>query len=302
MKRSTTFSPVNTTRVLTDLGPPKFKSRRHYEGYMAKRRICATRQVRTNGTFGFGGGAQWIEDQPAQGDIDADNDSVMNPALQFVVDLSEIASHVLGRQISMTRGVTIHSLGVAIRPVDDITDNDESAFFAGRIQAYPVTSHALKALSLARQMEKFIEGPQMDSDSFFLSTDKDYLGLRLGWTTSPESQIKHQTQGWPEGGNYTYSRVFTAYDQMTASDHSNALWNGRSPNPVSWHWVSALASGIGQGDSPPPGGNGADWQQDTRIEVFPLLRGLVEFSSGDEEGTVDDDYTVHIHVEFTVEE
>lgn len=269
---------------------------------MGKRRICATRQVRLNDSYGAGGGAWWIEDEPAAGDIDIDNDSVISPAHAFVVDLSEIASHILGRQISMTRGVTLHSLGIAIRPVDDINDNDESAFFAGRIQAYPVTDHALKALALARQMEKFIEGSEMDSDSFFLSNEKDYSGLRLGWTTDPATQIKHQTQGWPEGGNYTYSRVFTAYDAMTEPNQTNALFNGRAPAPVSWQWVSALASGIGTGDSPPPGGDGADWQQGTRVEVFPLLRGLVEYSSGNEDGTVDDDYTVHIHVEFTVEE
>lgn len=269
--------------------------------YMAKRRICATRQVRLAG-FGAGGGATWIEDTPLNGDIDIDNDGVLNPALQFVVDLSEIGSHILGRQVSMTRGVTIHNLGISIRPVDDVTDNAESAFFAGRFQAYPVTDHALKALSLARQMDKFLEGPQLDADSFFLSTEQDYAGMRLAWTDDPVDQIKFPTAGWPNGGNYTFGKVFGAYDDMTNPVQTNALFDGRAPSPVSWHWVCALASGIGQGDSPPYGGNSADWNMETRVDVFPLLRGLVEFSSGDEEGPVDDDYTVHVFVDFSVEE
>lgn len=266
---------------------------------MAKRRVVASRRVRPNG---IPGGASWIESEPAAGDIDIDNDGVFNPTLQFVVDISEIASSILGRQVSMTRSVTLNAIGIGVRPVDDVTDNDESAFFAGRFQFYPATDHGKKALGLAARMEREIESHEVDGDSYLLSDDQDYSGLRLGWTDTPSNQVLYQTNGWPNGGEYTYSKVFSAYNAMTVPPQSNALFSGRAPEPMSVQWVCALASGIGAGDSPPPGGQSADWNLQTRVEIFPLLRGLVEYSSGDEDGLVDDDYYVHVYVDFTVEE
>lgn len=266
---------------------------------MASRRIVVSRRVRPNAD---NQGVVWIEGEPAAGDIDIDNDGVFAPPFQFLIDLSHVASSVLGRQVSMTRSIVLNGLGIGVRPVDDITDNDESAFFAGRFQMYPATSHGKKALALAAKMEREIESHEVDGDSFLLSTDKDYSGLRLGWTETPNPQILHQTNGWPNGGSYTYGKVFAAYNAMTAPCQSNALFTGRAPDPMSMQWVCALASGIGQGDSPPPGGQSADWNLSTRTEIFPLIRGLVEYSSGDEDGTVDDDYYVHVYMDFTVEE
>lgn len=266
---------------------------------MASRRIVVSRRVRPNAD---NQGAVWIEGEPALGDIDIDNDGVFNPAFQFLIDLSHIASSVLGRQVSMTRSVVLNGIGIGVRPVDDITDNDESAFFAGRFQMYPATSHGKKALSLAARMEREIESHEVDADSYLLSSDTDYSGLRLGWTDNPEPQVLYQTNGWPTGGDYTYGKVFDAYNSMTQVPQSNALFNGRAPAPMSMQWVCALASGIGSGDSPPYGGDSADWNISTRTEIFPLIRGLVEYSSGDEEGAVDDDYYVHVYVDFTVEE
>lgn len=274
---------------------------------MAKRRIIRTTEIVLSDTlsedqYGFGG--YWIDLQPASGDIDIDNDGVMSPARTFLVDLSEIASRVLGRQMSMVKGVTLNGLAIGIRPVDDAVDNDESAFFAGKFQFYPDTDHAYKALSLARRMEEHIEGDEIDADSFFLSTETDYKGLRLGWTDDPMPQVRWQTQGWPVGpGGYTYERIFTAYNQMTQVPQENAMFDGRAPEPMTCQWICALASGIGDGDSPPWGGRSADWQSNPlRHSIFPLIRGAVEFSSLDETGAVDDDYTVHVTVDFTVEE
>ena len=266
---------------------------------MAKMRIIETRMVELAGEPGSSG-IYWTGDTPAQGDIDTDNDGVMIPALKFTADLTDIASTVLGRQVSMTSPVILHGLRIGLRPVDDVVDNDESAFFAGEFRFQHYTPHVQKALSLASRMEREIESEQVDSDSYLLSTDKDYSGLRFG--ISEEGEIRYQTDGWPNGGDYTWLKIRDAYNAMTAPDQSNALFTGRCGEFGGIQWIAALASGIGQGDSPPPGGDSADWYSgNLRHEILPLIQGLVLYSSGDEEGTVDDDYRLVMTVDFSVE-
>lgn len=274
---------------------------------MGKRRLIERMTVKLVEDHTGAQGAYWIPPTaPAYGDIDIDNDGVMGQSWHhaFVVDLSEVASKVLGRQISMNKSVTLHGLQVGIRPVDDAFDNDESAFFAGGIFFHPATAHKMKALSMARKLEKAIEGSEVDADSFFLSTEKDYAGLRYGWNNlNGLSQIRHQTAGWPQGGYYNLDSIFGAYNQMTESCQTNALWGGRAGEAMGTQWIAALASGIGVGDSPPPGGTSADWHSPSlRHEILPLLYGNVVYSSGDEDGAVDDDYIITITVDFTVEE
>jgi hypothetical protein len=265
---------------------------------MAKMRIMETRQVSLQGESG-NQGIYWTGDPPSSGDIDIDNDGVYNPALTFIADLSEIASQVLGRQVSMTSPVVLHGIQIGIRPVDDVADNDESAFFAGEFRFQHYTSHVQKALSLARQMEKFSEGGELDADSFFLSTTQDYSGLRYGLDFNNE--IRFQTAGWPAGGDYTWTKIRDAYNAMTAPVQDNALFAGRCGELGGTQWVCSLASGVGVGDSPPPGGASADWQVQTRQEILPFVQGLIRFSSSDEDGAVDDDYRVWVTVDYSVE-
>lgn len=243
--------------------------------------------------------AKWSVNPPAANDIDIDNDGVISPAPGFEVDLSSIASFVLGRQVSMMSAVKLHRLSVGIRPVDDITDNDESAFFAGHIWWTPPTDHAKKALSLARAMEKAQESTVFDGDSFLLSDENDYTGYRYSYLTSGTTQ--YQTVSGIGGYDHTLIDLETAYDAMTAVPQNNALFNGRFPGECSVAWIAALASGVGASHSPPPGGNSADWTVQMNHLALPILRGEVSFSSGDEEGTVDDDYHLWVDVDFTVD-
>lgn len=107
---------------------------------MGKMRIIETRQVSLASEAG-NQGIYWTGALPAGGDIDIDNDGVMVPVRTFVADLSEIASQVLGRQVNMTSPVILHGIQVGIRPSDDVTDNDESAFFAGELRFQHYTPH-----------------------------------------------------------------------------------------------------------------------------------------------------------------
>lgn len=266
---------------------------------MSKIRIIETRQVDLAGEPG-NSGIYWTGATPAQGDIDIDNDSVLIPALKFTADLTEIASQVLGRQVSCLSPVTLHGIRIGIRPVDDIVDNDESAFFAGEFRFQHYTPHVQKALSLASRMEKEIESHEVDGDSFLLSTDTDYSGLRFGISESGE--IRYQTEGWPAGGDYTWIGIRNAYNAMTQPVQSNALFEGRCGEMGGVQWICALASGIGTGDSPPMGGDSADWYSGIlRHEILPIMQGSVQYSSGDEEGTIDDDYRVQVSLDFSVE-
>lgn len=240
----------------------------------------------------------WTGNVPSLGDIDIDNDGVFLPAFTFLIDCSELASQVLGRQISMTKPITIHGIRIGIRPVDDVSDNDESAFFAGEFRWQHYTPHVQKALALAVQMEKFAEGGEVDADSFFLSTTQDYSGLRYGLVY--DNEIRFQTAGWPAGGDYTWTKIRNAYNAMTEPAQDNALFAGRVGELGGAQWVCGLASGVGTGDSPPLGGN-ADWEMSTRQEILPIIQGIVQFSSGDEVGAVDDDYAVYCTVDFSVE-
>lgn len=266
------------------------------------REFILTNEHVPNGDFS---GGVWIGNKPLFGDIDIDNDSVMTPSFQFLIDLSAATSGIEGRQASMFAGYKVHSISVGIRPVDDSFDNDESAFFAGRVAWYPVTEHAKKMTSLMRQVEKATEDSQIDADSFLLSTETDYRGMRYGW--NGQDQVQHQTDenidGYGDfGTQWELHSLREVYNAQTAVPQTNALFDGRAPSYCSASWVAALASGIGEGDSPPHGGNTADHHLPINCEVLGgLIYGNVAFSSGNETGTHDDDYDVHITVNWTPE-
>tara|TARA_B110000444_G_C18744023_1_gene549374 strand:+ start:127 stop:909 length:783 start_codon:yes stop_codon:yes gene_type:complete len=255
------------------------------------------------GLFQSKDGAQWIENPPAFGDIDIDNDGVMNPAPGFLIDLSNATSMIEGRQASMMAGYKIHSVTIGLRPVDDIGDNQESAFFAGRIGWYPTTDHAKTMLKLARSVEKATEATEIDSDSLFLSTEKDYSGLRFGW--NGDNQVRFQTSESVSGyGNtqWDLQNLCDVYNQQTDPCKQNALFNGRAPAIQTAQWIASLASGIGAGDSPPYGGAVADHTLNLGVEALGgLIYGQVEYSSGDEAGSNDDDYYVVVTVNWTPE-
>lgn len=203
----------------------------------------------------------------------------------------------------MMAGYKIHSVTMGIRPVDDLFDNDESTFFAGRIGWFPVTDHSKKMLKLARQVEKAAEDSQIDADSFLLSTDNDYSGMRFGW--SADDQVQYQT---PEnisgygGTQWDLESLRQVYNQQSTVPQSNALFNGRVPDVCTAQFIMALASGQGAGDSPPPGGNSADHHIPINCEALcGLLWGQFRYSGSDEDGTVDDDYVVTVTVNWTPE-
>jgi len=249
-------------------------------------------------------GAVWIGSAPTFGDIDIDNDGVISGGgYEFLIDLSEATSQILGRQASMMASYKVHSISIGIRPVDDVVDNDESAFFAGRYLFFPYTEHGEKMMKLARSVEKANEDQDIDSDSWLLSTDKDYRGMRFGW--NGDNQVAYQTaesiSGYG-GSEWDLANLKVVYNLQTAPNQSNALFNGRAPSWMSHSWIAALASGMGTGDSPPYGGSSADDTCILNTEILGgLIKGNITYSSSDEDGVVDDDYIVMVSVVWTPE-
>ena len=253
-------------------------------------------RIVVSGTVGLHDGFVWGHNAPSGNDIDADNDGFMVPAPEFVLDLSEMASGILGYQASMMRGYKLHRYSVMIRPVDDANDNDHGAEFAGYLDAYPATDHAKKALKMARQIEKADEANQVDADSLFLSDDIDYSGFRYGWSTY-QTGARHATGNSISGmaSEWLISEIFGAYDDMTEPQQSNALFGGRAPEMMRLPWRAQFSSDLDRLST------AQDEVRDVSLEILPILRGAVIWSTMDEPGLVDDDYVVNVTLEFTPE-
>ena len=154
----------------------------------------------------------------------------MSPVHLGLVDLSDVASQMLGQQVPQSARFTVKRMWMMLRNVDDIDDNDESQWFSGTVRWWYPTQHRLEALRLARQAEKFSEGDEMDADGFFLSSDNDYSALRLGWFensgTGVVDQIRYQSaEDFTQmaGNQWNLQTVFSIYNQMEPATKSNAL-------------------------------------------------------------------------------
>lgn len=246
-------------------------------------------------TVGLDDGASWYANIPSNSKINQDNDGVMAPAPGFMIDLSEVASLILGRQCPLMGEVKLHSLRFGIRHVDDTVDNAESAAFAGTVNWYPPTEHNQEALKLAREVEKARETYQVDADSVLLSNDTDYSGFRYGLTDS--SQVTHNTQSDIILIDYNMVEIFGVYNEMTLVPESNALFRGRASNN-SCSKMFAVAANTGQDTT-----NATEFVDDMIVlnhRALPIVFGSITHSGTDEEGLVDDDYTFEVEVDFTV--
>ena len=262
-------------------------------------------RVKYTGAVGITDGFYWTMNPPSDNDIDADNDSVMNPAPNYLIDLSKVASNALGQQCPLMATYRLHSIKVGIRPVDDAVDNDEATHFAGRHYYRLMTDHMKTALQLARRTEKEWEGMAMGSEGLFLSDEKSYTGFRFNWYDGADHEVvEHTTLAGMApfyGAPWSLNTICNVYDYMTAPDEENALFNGRAPGVASllWNcgWTAApFNHSTGSGGLTHVG----DDIRECHLDIVPLIAGSINYSSGNEPGTVDDDYLFFIEVDFTV--
>lgn len=259
----------------------------------------------SGGLVGYESGMFWSQNIPTDKDIDADNDGVMEPVHAFNLDLSKIAGRMLGYQASMMSAYKIHRIKVGIRPVDDSYDNDFYAAFSVALNMYPATEHALKALDLARKVENADESTQVDADGLFLRTENRYTGFRYGWHHDDDVTVSNISGNSISGmaSEWYLDEIFEAYDAMTDPLKERALFDGRAPEQMQVQHVCSWSSGV-NADIQPAIDSGFQPLDSTSLHslnVLPLIKGQIKHSSGDEPGTVDDDYRVYVEIEFTPE-
>lgn len=255
-------------------------------------------RIRTTGVLGRTDGFYWTTNEPSYGDIDGDNDGLMDPSHNYLIDLSKCASNALGRQASMMAGYKLHSITIGIRPADDNIDNDQSGQFGGTHHVRLMTDHMKEALKLARKTEIASEETQIDGDSIFLKTEVDYSGFRYGWgNTTEDIVVEHTTSTTLTSNNrWNLQDICNYYNSMTAPQQTNALFNGRASGLIKTLWACGWSN-------KPWGAMGAaigDCTREMHMDIVPLVAGEILHSHVDEPGTNDDDYYVWVEVDFTV--
>jgi len=259
--------------------------------------------------FGEWGSLEWAHwnTDPSAGDVDIDNDGSGLTA-SGVVDLSAALSMKMGRQMSQMAVYKINYIRLDQVNVDDTDDNSLGANFDGQFYYFSPSKHRIDALQAARLTEKAVEATQIDADSFLLSTDKDYVGLRFNYDAT-DNQVKHATHedfGNIAGSQWSLNEIFRVADLAHgAPQESNALWAGRCGQPEAFGWATSYQNqaidtdGI-NADIYQPNQNAFEMHFTDPIEV---LGGLLKFnvfgSSTDSPQAVDDDYNFRITVGVT---
>lgn len=246
----------------------------------------------------------------AQGDIDIDNDGVMENT-KMVVDLSQALSQRLGKQMSMMSTYKVNYIGIQLVNTDDLNDNDGAAEFSGRVHYHSPSIHKINAMELARQVEKRAEESDVDADSWLLATTSVYKGMRFNWDS--DSQVAFATAegfGALTGSRWDLAELFNVYNQMATDrmdDAANKLWSsGRCGYTEQIAFTTAYQNAAqttdpGEiNDMYSPSNTPFIYQTVDPIEVLGGLL-LIDFekSSTDSPAINDDDYQVMITIGVT---
>lgn len=227
-------------------------------------------------------------------------------APRMIIDLSAAASQLLGQQIAQSATFRLRGMTIGFSPKEEVigTNNESDSSFNGRCLWYGDTAHGRRALQLARRMEREDESDQLDGDSLFLGSDKDYRAVRFGM--SEDDDVLYQTLSGSMLDAYgkqqwNLTTVMSAYNAMTAPSENNALFNGRAPGRNSFGWIASQSSGktaLGNGGWITPA-----WHQEDCLH--DVLAGLIEIQilgstmAGGEGSTLDDWHT-EVTVDFEV--
>jgi len=251
----------------------------------------------------------WVNDPGSQDLQDAFEGGEPASVPYAIVDLSAAASAMMGRQMSQAADYKLRGVTIAYRPTDDnilTAENESETMFGGMLRFWPNTDHFKEAMALARRVESHGETGVIDADSLLLSTEKDYSGFRVGFSTNDD--VKFATAEGLSGlsaGVWTISEIQAIYNTMTAPDQQNALFNGRFPRFQELGWSAVVSSGAADDTS---GVNGLihTHQDYERIglnhEVGMGLVGVyvTHSSMASAQGLVEDDYQWFIGMDFEV--
>lgn len=259
-----------------------------------------------SGRLGVDPGFTWPSESDAT--IDADADGQFGTPSKWYIDLSHALSRRLGRQLPQTATYRVVSMEIGLRNKDDTVDNDQGSFFGGTLFYQEPTSYKVDGLQLARAVEKADESGQVDADSFLLSTDRDYSGMRFNWDA--DSQVSHATaEGFTSltGAEWDMEEVLSIYGGMVepANNYSNALWGRRTGTTAAMQWAACICnnaetySALDDYGWNNPSVTNWTWTAPAGYHIpvlLGLLKGTVSHSNTDTTGIIDDDYEIQVTV------
>lgn len=197
--------------------------------------------------------------------VTEDNDGEIEDAYYSgLIDLSEVLSKQLGKQMPMMATYRISYLQVDLRNKNNAIDNNANAFFGGVFQWYTPTKDRVNALQALRSVDRAINthDDSGQSGSHMLpfqtgSAEKPYRGLRFGFH-APGSQVtdpdSNELTSIMNGANYYMTETFDHYNIAQAgtpsgegrpsSGDGRALWETRTAHETtgrdSVYWVTSM--------------------------------------------------------------
>lgn len=184
--------------------------------------------------------------------LDIDADGVMLPGStkrRVLVDLSEMLSYRLGKQIPQTATFRVTHLGISLRNVDDINDNNGPNYFAGTWEWYPPTKHRVDAIQAYRQHAKvYNESSIADNNehsAIWENADSDdYRGFRFGWDNPQDVEHWTSVHGSTEAA---LVEMFNTYNDGLANDglptKNRALWDRKLGRSSHLGWSAVCNNG-----------------------------------------------------------
>jgi len=250
----------------------------------------------------------WIANDDDNQTIDGDADGVFTQDNKLLVDISQALSIRLGRQLSMMSTYKVNYIRIEMFNFDDANDNDSGLQLNGKIHHWGPSKHRIDALQLGRFIEKQVETNNIDTDSYLLSTEKDYVGFRFNWDA--DDQVAHSTvEGFANlaGSEWDMEELFNVYNQMVGpATEANALWSeGRTGYPNNLGFACSYVNDVAQDET---GLNLAHNPVSRPYEIlFPrgqeleVLGGLlmIDFthcSSDSPINIIDDDYGIRVTI------
>ena len=236
--------------------------------------------------------------------VDADADGVYpSGTYELLVDLSHALSQRLGRQMSMMSVYRVNYIRIDLVNSDDpVNDNDTGLTIGGKLSYWEPSKHRVEAMQLARATEKAAESTAIDGDSFLLSTQKDYTGMRFNW--NDDGQVVFATSEaftGLAGTEWDLQELFNTYDVMMGSgEQSNILWSaGRTGYPNQMNVAVSFNNHGVDGATTITDQTAYEWNGgQNHISVLGGLLHLdLQYSSVDDPDTsVDDDYKIAITI------
>lgn len=251
---------------------------------------------------------KWIENDdaasPDDETIDADADGFYTQSNKILVDLTDALSSRLGRQMSMMSTYRVSSITVQLLNQDaGINDNESGLSVSGAIEWWSPTKHRIDAMQMARQLEIASESTVIDADSFLLSTDRDYSGIRFNWDA--DGQVNYPTGesfNALVGAEWDLHELFGIYNNtLPPNSASNALWgSGRTGYVSDMGFTCSYVNNTDVDGTAVSGHNpqSRPFQFNGNIDVLAGLLAIdfTHSSTDSPVNTVDDDYLVQVTI------